>query len=126
MENNTGESQVPGSRFREWIDPMRLYNPTVGAGRVTFLWGLVIYPFMVMFVLLTAAIIAIESFSGSANAADSIGIVTYVFMLGWVAAAVFICRRRLLQLGKSQAWVWLAIVPLANLGLFLYLLLKSD
>lgn len=36
-----------------------------------------------------------------------------------------ITRRRLLQLGRSQGWVYLAILPIVNLALFLYLLLKA-
>ena len=111
--------------MRDWLDPTRLYNATVPAGRLTFLWGLAVYPLAVMSVLLTAAIILIESFVSSTNIGDYIGIVTYVFMLGWVWAAVAICRRRLLDLRKSQNWVWVAIVPGINLVLFAYLLFKA-
>jgi uncharacterized membrane protein YhaH (DUF805 family) len=121
VENNTGRSHV-----RDWIDPLRLYDPRVPAGRLVFLWGLVGYPLLVMFVFLTAAIIIMEATIPSANVGDDIGIVTWIFMLAWVMATVGITRRRLLQLGKSQAWVWVAILPVVNLILFLYLLLKSD
>ena len=124
-EKNTGAPEGKRSRRRDWLDPIRLYNPTVPAGRLTFFWGLAIYPLAVMFVLLTAVIILIESFVASANVGDYIGIVTYVFMLGWVVAVVAICRRRLLDLGKSLAWVWVAILPGINLILFAYLLFKA-
>ncbi len=125
MENNTGTPQGKGSHVRDWIDPTRIYNASIPAGRLVFLWGLAIYPVAVMFVLLTAAIIIIEAAIPSANVGDDIGIVTYIFMLGWVFALVSICRRRLLQLGRSPNWVWLAILPIANLPLLLYLLFKS-
>jgi uncharacterized membrane protein YhaH (DUF805 family) len=125
MQNNAGTPEGKRSSRRNWLDPTRLYNPTVPAGRLTFLWGLAIYPLAVMFVLLTAVIIAIESFAASANVGDYIGIATYVFMLGWLIAVVAICRRRLLDLGKSQQWVWVAILPGINLILFGYLLFKS-
>lgn len=124
MENNTGTPQGKESHVRDWIDPTRIYNPTIPAGRLVFLWGLVIYPAVVIFVLLTIAIIIMEAAIPSANVGDAIGIVTWIFMLGWVIALVSICRRRLLQLGRSPSWVWLAILPIANLPLLLYLLFK--
>lgn len=125
METNTSAPQGKRRLTRDWIDPSRLYNPRVPAGRWVFLWGLAIYPFLVLFVFLTAIIIAVETLSSSANTADYLGIVVYVFMLAWVAAVVGICRRRLLQLRMSPAWVLVAIFPVVNLILFLYLLLKS-
>lgn len=125
MENNSGTPQDTGSHVRQWIDPTRIYNPTIPAGRLVFLWGLAIYPGVVIFALLTVAIIIMEAAIPRANVGDDIGIVTWIFMLGWVIALVSICRRRLLQLGKSSRWVWLAILPIANLPLLLYLLFKS-
>ena len=120
MENNTGRRHV-----RDWIDPTRLYDPRVPAGRLIFLWGLAIYPLLVIFLLMTVVIIVVEAVATSANIADYLGIVTWIFMLGWVGATVAICRRRFLQLGMSQGWVWVAILPVVNLILFLYMLLKS-
>ena len=78
---------------------------------------------MVIFVLLTVVIIVVETVWPNINP-DYIGIIVWPFMLAWVAAAVAITRRRLLQLGSSQRWVWLAILPIVNLPLYLYLLLK--
>ncbi len=124
MDNDLEVAPAPRSHLRDWFDPARLYNPTRPAGRLAFLWGLVIYPFLVMFVLLTAIITAMMSFITSAQLGDYLGIVVWVFMLAWVAAAVCIVRRRLLQVGKSGAWVWVAIVPVVNLALFAYLLFK--
>jgi uncharacterized membrane protein YhaH (DUF805 family) len=125
MQSNARAPEGKRGRRRDWLDPTRLYNPTVPAGRLTFLWGLAIYPLAVMFVLLTVIIIIIESFVASANVGDYIGIFTWVFMLGWVVAIVAICRRRLLDLGKSQSWIWVVILPGINLILFAYLLFKS-
>ncbi len=125
MDDNLEVAQANRRHLREWIDPTRLYNPTIPAGRLTFLWGLAIYPFIVMFVLLTAVIIVMASFITSAQLGDYLGIVVWVFMLAWVAATVSIVRRRLLQLGKSPAWVWVAILPVVNLILFAYLLFRS-
>ncbi len=125
MENNTSSLQDKRSPARDWLNPLRLYDPRIPAGRWTFLWGLAIYPFIVMFVFTMVVIILIETFASSANVADYIGIVAYVFMLGWVAAVVCICRRRLLTLEMSPMWVWVAIIPIVNLFLFLYLLIKS-
>ncbi len=126
MESNALAPQGKRGHVRNWIDPIRLYNPTVPAGRLVFLWGLAIYPFVVMFVLLTVVIIAMESFVTSAQLGDYLGIVVWIFMLAWVAATVAICHRRLLDLGKSQAWVLVAILPIVDLILFAYLLLKPS
>ncbi len=125
MEHITGTA--PGARrhLRDWINPLRLYDPRIPAGRLVFLWGLAIFPPVVIFVLLTVAIIIVETPSPNVNP-DYIGIIVWPFMLAWVMATVAITRRRLLQLEKSQRWVWVAILPIVNLPLFLYLLLKPD
>jgi uncharacterized membrane protein YhaH (DUF805 family) len=115
----------PGERrpLRDWIDPLRLYDPRVPAGRLVFLWGLAILPPVVIFVLLTVIFIVLGIVSPNINP-DYIGIIVWPFMLAWVAATVSITRRRLLQLRKSQIWVWVVILPIVDLPLFLYLLLK--
>lgn len=110
--------------FRDWIDPLRLYDTRLPAGRLVFLWGLAIFPPVVIFLLLTVILMIVETASPDINP-DYIGILVFPFMLAWVAATVAITRRRLLRLGLSQRWVWLAIFPIVNLPLFLYLL-KSD
>ncbi len=74
--------------------------------------------------LLTVIIIILEAVSPNINP-DYIGIIVWPFMLAWVAATVAITRRRLLQLEMSPRWVLVAILPIVNLPLFLYLLLKS-
>ncbi len=116
---------LPGERrhLRDWIDPLRLYDPRVPAGRLLFLWGFAIFPLAVMFVLLTVIIMVVETVSPNISP-DYIGIIVWPFMLAWVAANVAITRRRLLQLGRSQNWVLAAILPIVNLPLYLYLLLK--
>ena len=123
MKDLTGNSPGERRHLRDWIDPLRLYDPRVPAGRLVFLWGLAIFPLAVMFVLLTVIIIVVEMVSPNISP-DYIGIIVYPFMLAWVAAIVAITRRRLLQLGRSPMWVWVAILPIVNLPLFLYLLLK--
>lgn len=125
MQDRT--TSPPGERphLRDWIDPLCLYDLRIPAGRLVFLWGLAIFPPVVIFVLLTVIIIIVETFSPHVNP-DYLGIIVWLFMLAWVMATVAITRRRLLQLEKSPRWVWLAILPIANLPLFLYLLLKSD
>jgi hypothetical protein len=110
---------------RDWLNPLRLYDPRLSAEKLVFLWGLAIYPLVVMFVLLTVIIIFVETAFPNINP-DYIGLIVWPFMLAWVAATVAITRRRLFRLGKSQRWVWVAIFPIVNLPLFLYLLLKSD
>ena len=124
MEDSTGTSQSEKRHLRDWIDPLRLYDPRVPTGRLVFLWGLAIFPLLVIFTLLTVIIIVVETVSPNINP-DYIGIIVWPFMLAWVAATVAITRRRLLRLGRSQNWIWLAIIPIVNLPLFLYLLLKS-
>jgi hypothetical protein len=124
MEDITGAPQGERRHLRDWIDPLRLYDPRVPAGRLVFLWGLAIFPLVVIFVALTVIIIVVEAVSPNVNP-DYIGIIVWPFMLTWVMAIVPITRRRLLQLGRSQRWVWVAILPIVNLPLFLYLLLKS-
>ncbi len=123
MEDYKGTSPGKRRHLRDWIDPLRLYDPRVPAGRLVFLWGLAIFPLIVIFVLLTMIIIVVESISPNVSP-DYIGIIVWPFMLAWVMANVAITRRRLLQLGKSQNWIWLAIFPIVNLPLFIYLLFK--
>ena len=115
----------PGQKrpVRDWLDPRRLYDPRVPAGRVVFFWGLAIFPPVVIFVLLTVILIVLETAAPNFSP-DYIGIIVWPFMLAWVAAAVAITRRRLLQLRRSPNWVLVAILPIVNLPLFLYLLLK--
>ena len=123
MEDMTHNSPGERRHLRDWIDPLRLYDPRVPAGRLVFLWGLAIFPPVVIFVLLTVIIIVVETISPNISP-DYVGIIVWPFMLAWVAATVAITRRRLLQLGRSQVWVWVVILPIVNLPLFLYLLLK--
>jgi uncharacterized membrane protein YhaH (DUF805 family) len=123
MHDISGTPQRQRRPLREWIDPLQLYDPRVPAGRLTFLWGLAIFPPVVIFVLLTVILIVVETVSPDINS-DYIGIIVWPFMLAWVGAAVAITRRRLLQLKMSQRWVLLALLPIANLPLFLYLLVK--
>ncbi len=127
MEDTRGTSQGTRRHLRDWIDPLRLYDTRIPAGRLVFLWGLAIFPPIVIFVLLTAIIIVVETVSPNVSP-DYIGIIVWPFMLAWVAANVAITRRRLLQLVGWQWWVWVvilvAILPIVNLPLFLYLLLK--
>ncbi len=123
MEDTTDTPQGKRRHRRDWIDPLRLYDPRIPAGRLVFLWGLAIFPLVVIFVLLTVILIVVETVAPNASS-DYIGIIVWPFMLAWVAANVAITRRRLLQLGRSQMWVWVAILPIVNLPLFAYLLLK--
>ena len=121
MNDIQGTPHGDRRRLREWIDPRRLYDPRVPAGRLAFLWGLAIFPPMVIFVLLTVILIVVETVAPNIDT-DYIGIIVWPFMLAWVAAAVAITRRRLLQLHWSQRWVLVAILPIVNLPLFLFLL----
>lgn len=125
MKIEASTSQGRTNHVRDWIDPARIYNTTIPAGRIPFLWGLAIYPAVVIFLLLTVIIIVLEMAYAGTDLPDYLGIVTWVFMLAWVWAAVSICIRRLRYLGMSRAWVWLTVLPLANLILFVYLLIKS-
>ncbi len=111
-------------RLRDWLDPIRLYDPRNPAGRLVFLWGLLVYPLIFMTVLMTVLIILVESASPGADVSTNLGLLTWGFMLLWVTAAICICFRRLRDLGMRQAWAWLAIWPVVNLVLFIYLLLK--
>ncbi len=123
MKDFIGTSPDERRHLRDWIDPLRLYDPRVPAGRFVFLWGLAIFPLAVMFVALTVIIIFIETAFPRASS-DYLGIIIMAFMLAWVAANVAITRRRLMMLGMAPRWVWLAILPIVNLPLFLVLLLK--
>jgi len=123
MEDRTRRSSGDRRPLRDWIDPLRLYDTRVPAGRLVFFWGIAIFPVVVIFVLLTVIFIVLGIVSPNINP-DYIGIIVWPFMLAWVAAIVAMTRRRLLQLRRSQRWVWLMIFPIVNLPLFLYLLLK--
>jgi uncharacterized membrane protein YhaH (DUF805 family) len=113
------------SNLRDYFDPTRIYNTSIAAGRMAFLWGLLLYPFAALFVLLGASIIIIEALSAGTDPSDIIGIVTYIFMLLWVTAAVCVTYRRLDYLRMSRRWVWLIILPPAYLILCLYLMVRS-
>ncbi len=126
MERNAKTSRGKPSHLRDWIDPTRIYNPTLPAGKMAFFWGLAVYPLAVIFLFLTVNIILMETFYTGADLPDYLGIVIYFYMMAWVIAAVCICMRRLNDLGKSQRWVWLVVPPIVNLIFFLYLLLKSS
>ena len=123
MQDITSVPQSERRHLRDWVNPLRLYDARVPAGRLDFFWGLAIFPPVVIFVILTVIIIVMETVSPNVNP-DYIGIIVWPFMLAWVMANVAITRRRLLQLGRSQRWVWVAILPIVNVPLFLYLLLK--
>ncbi len=125
MEQITGTSPIEKRPRRDWINPLRLYDPRIPAGRFAFLWGVAIYPLLVMFVLETAIIIFIETVYPNSST-DYLGVIVYVFMLAWVMATVAITRRRLLDLRMSQNWVWVVIFPIINLPLVIYLLLKPS
>jgi hypothetical protein len=125
MEDVPGTSRGEKRHFRDWIDPRRLYDPRMPAGRLVFLWGLAIFPPVVIFMLLTVILIVVETVSPNVDP-DYIGIIVWPFMLAWVAAAVAMTRRRLLQLRWSQRWVWVAILPIVNLPLFFYLVVIPD
>ncbi len=125
MTNYAANAPGKTGHIRDWIDPARIYNTTVPAARWPFVWGLAFYPAIVIFLFLTVIIIALETAYTGADLPDYLGIVTYVFMLAWVCAAVCICLRRLRYLGMPPGWVWLIVLPVVNLILFLYLLLKS-
>jgi uncharacterized membrane protein YhaH (DUF805 family) len=124
MEGTTGRPQGGQRRLRDWINPLRLYDPRIPAGRLVFLWGMAVYPVVVIWGLLTVVIIVVMIVFPNISP-DYIGIMVWPFMLAWVAAFVAITRRRLLSLGMSQNWIWLAILPVVNLPLLLYLLFKS-
>ncbi len=124
MEDSQVTLQGERRHLRDWIDPLRVYDPRIPAGRLAFLWGLAIFPVVVMSGLLTVTLIVVETVFPNINP-DYIGILVWPFMLAWVAATVAITRRRLLQLERSQNWVWVAILPVVNLPLVVYLLLTS-
>lgn len=89
------------------------------------MWGLAIFPCVVIFLVLTVILMVLETFVPNIDP-QYIGIIVWPFMLAWVAALVAITRRRLLYLQMSSLWVWLAILPVVNLPLYIYLLVKSD
>ncbi len=123
MEDIPGTPQVKRHHLRDWIDPLRLYDPRVPAGRLVFFWGLAIFPAIVIFVLLAVVLGVVETVSPNLDP-DYIGIIVWPFMLAWVTAAVAITYRRLGQLGRSPLWILVAILPIVNVPLLLYLLLK--
>ncbi len=125
MKDMTGTSQGERRHYRDLIDPLRLYDPRIPAGKLIFLWGLAIFPLVVIFVLLTVIILMVEVVSPNVSP-DYIGVIVWPFMLFWIMTTVAITRRRLLRLGMSQIWVWVAVLPIINLPLFLYMFFIPD
>ncbi len=125
MDNFSASPQPVKRSLRDWIDPTRIYNQTLPVARWPFVWGLAIYPFLVLFFFLSVIIAVVETVYSAANVPDYIGIISYIFMLGWVWAAVSISLRRMRTLGMRYRWIWLTILPIGNLFFFVYLVLKS-
>lgn len=85
VEDIPGTSPGEKRRLRDWIDPLQLYDLRVAAGRLVFLWGLAIFPLVVMFVVLTPIMIVAETVFPNFNP-DAIGLSVWRFMLAWVMA----------------------------------------
>ena len=106
---------------RDWLDPTRLYNPKVPAGRLLYVWGGWIYPFLWYFAASFAAI-ALESMLGYYEESPILDLLSVPMYLGFLAAALLMTLRRLRDLQTSGWALLLMFVPLLNAIFGLYLL----
>jgi uncharacterized membrane protein YhaH (DUF805 family) len=107
---------------RDWLDPTRLYNPKAPAGRLMYIWGVWIYPFLwtlaIMFV-----VVGVEGMMGFYDESPILDIVLVPMELAALVAGVLIVLRRLRDLEMSGWSLLLFLVPVVNLlfGLYLFL-----
>lgn len=103
---------------RDWIDPTRLYNPSVPAGRLMYVWGSIVYPIA----LFIAASLILGLLYGSGIESGLAEGLFGAFYIGYIVAGLLIAIRRLRDLGKSGWYLLWGLVPLANIILGLWLL----
>ncbi len=106
---------------RDWWDPRRLYAPSIPAGRLMLIWGLYLYPMLVIFIL-GVSLGFVENQLGyytSSPLLDALDVVLYPALF---LAGILIIIRRLKDLGKSGWFLLLAVIPLINFVFALWLL----
>ena len=112
---------MTSTSFRDWVDPFRLYNPRVPAGRLMYLWGGSIYPLVWVVILGVAATIA-EAVLGYYDETPILDCLMAPTYLGALVMGVLMTLRRLRDLGRSGWMILLAVVPFASFFFALYLL----
>lgn len=110
--------------LRDWIDPTRVYNPSIPAGRLVYLWGQ--FYGLLLYLLAFAAwslCVGVTFSSAEADAAVTTG--EYIIGFLFVLSLFFLLVRR----GKDLGWSWgmyvLCFVPIVNIYLALVLYLSG-
>jgi uncharacterized membrane protein YhaH (DUF805 family) len=106
---------------RDWLDPRRLYDPRVPAGRLIYFWGGSIYPLISIFVV--AMFLAfLEGILGYYSSSPFLDVFLPFAYFGSILIAILVTLRRLKDLDKSGWYLLLMLIPLINIGLGLMLL----
>jgi uncharacterized membrane protein YhaH (DUF805 family) len=107
---------------RDWLDPTRLYNPKIPAGRLLYLWGGWIYP-LLWFLAVAIGAGMLEGMMGYYNESPIMDFLMVPTELAFIVAAVLMVLRRLRDL-RTSGWALLVLfVPILNTFFGLFLLL---
>ena len=79
---------------RDWLDPTRVYNPATPAGRMMYVWGGLVYPFLVS-VLVGTCVALPESFLGYDHGSPVGDAAITLYALSCVLGDVLVTLRRL-------------------------------
>lgn len=109
--------------IRDWIDPFRVYDGSTPARRLMYLWGVIVFPVVVL-IFVSAIALTIDFVVGN-NAENSLINVAWI---GWyvfyLVAGLIVSGRRLKDLGRPGSDVILLFLPLVNIVLGFQLLFK--
>lgn len=115
---------------REWFDPDKLYDHSVPAGRLQYLWGGLLYPataISLVAILVLSLTVAIEMALRTDTATpftDSFGLVVILLaLLLYISCSLLMTLRRLRDLRISENFAFLMFVPLISNVFSLCLLL---
>ena len=115
---------MTSTSFRDWVDPFRLYNPRVPAGRLMYVWGGWLYP-LIWFVIVLFAAGIVEAGLGYYDETPVLDCVSVPIYIAYIVAEILITLRRLRDLGMSGWTILVALIPLVNFVFGLYLLLAA-
>jgi uncharacterized membrane protein YhaH (DUF805 family) len=112
---------MAGTSGRDWLDPTRLYNPKVPAGRLLYVWGGWIYPLLWIFAISIGAMV-LEGMMGYYDTSPILDILTVPVELACIVVAILMVLRRLRDLETTGWAILVMFVPVVNFLFSLYLI----